>query len=168
MAGESAGARWSPESERASQRHLGGCRVGGAVSFHTQARCGMPQFVVHEHYASTHHYDFRLERDGVFKSWVLPKGLPEQRGARRLAISVDDHDLDFGGFEGRIPEGEYGAGVITIWDRGSYESVAWSDTRIVVDLHGDRVKGRYELVRFSRKGPREWLMFRIDSPLSSK
>ncbi len=79
--------------------------------------------MVQEHFARTHHYDFRLERDGVFKSWVLRKSVTNSPGVRLLAIQVEDHDLKFGDFEGRIPRGEYGAGKISIWDSAYvYES----------------------------------------------
>jgi bifunctional non-homologous end joining protein LigD len=104
------------------------------------------------------HYDFRLERDGVFVSWAVPKGLPEEASVQRLAIRVEDHALAFGDFEGEIPEGQYGAGTIQVWDRGDYDLLAWSEERIEVRLHGQRYSGRYALVRFRRKGEREWLV----------
>jgi putative restriction endonuclease len=87
------------------------------------------RFVVQRHQARTLHYDFRLSKDGVFKSWAVPKGLPEQAGIRRLALVTKDHDLAFGDFEGTIPAGEYGAGSIEIWDRGEYTEMKWSDER---------------------------------------
>lgn len=118
------------------------------------------RFVVQKHRARTLHYDFRLERDGVFKSWAVPKGVPEEVGERHLAIQVPDHPLEYGSFEGTIPEGEYGAGTVEIWDAGTYELLEWSDDTIGFVLHGRRLEGKYALVRFSRKGPRDWLLFR--------
>lgn len=118
------------------------------------------RFVVQRHEARSLHFDFRLERDGVFKSWVIPKGLPERQGVRRLAIQVEDHPLDFGNFEGVIPEGEYGAGTVEIWDRGGYEPYEWDDDRIVFTLFGQRLNGTYSLVRFRHGGDREWLIFK--------
>ena len=118
------------------------------------------RFVVQKHRARTLHYDFRLERDGVFKSWAVPKGIPESAGPRHLAIQVPDHPLEYGSFEGTIPKGEYGAGTVEIWDAGTYELLEWSDDAIGFILHGQRLKGTYALVRFERKGPRNWLVFR--------
>lgn len=117
-------------------------------------------FVVQKHEARRLHYDFRLERDGVLKSWAVPKGMPENEGEKRLGIQVEDHALEFGNFEGTIPEGQYGAGTIEIWDRGYYETEQWTDGVIVVDLHGERLRGRYNLVRFPRGGANAWLIFR--------
>ena len=118
------------------------------------------RFVVQKHQARTLHYDFRLERDGVFKSWAMPKGIPETIGTRRLAVQVPDHPLDYGSFEGTIPEGEYGAGTVEIWDEGTYELLEWSGDAIGLILHGHRLQGTYSLIRFDRKGPRDWLLFR--------
>lgn len=118
------------------------------------------RFVVQKHAARTLHYDFRLEKDGVFKSWAIPKGVPELHGVRRLAIQVEDHALTFGEFEGVIPEGEYGAGTVEIWDRGTYQLHEWHDDRIVFTLLGERLNGTYNLVRFRHGGDREWLIFR--------
>lgn len=121
------------------------------------------RFVVHEHFARTHHFDFRLERAGVFKSWAVPKGPPTEPGVRRLAMQVEDHDLAFGDFEGEIPESEYGAGRIQIWDRGTYEVRTWTEERIEVVLHGTHLRGDFVLVRFRSKGEREWLLYKLRS-----
>lgn len=113
-----------------------------------------------EHHARTHHFDFRLEKDGVFKSWAVPKGLPDAVGVKRLAIQVDDHALEFGGFEGTIPQGEYGAGEIRVWDSGTYDLVEWSHDRIKVNLHGTEVVGSFEILKFKHGKEREWLIIR--------
>jgi len=119
-----------------------------------------PRFVLHEHFAKHHHFDFRLERNGVLVSWAVPRGLPEQPGERRLAIAVEDHPPDYIGFEGTIPEGEYGAGAVKIADTGTYEPVLWETDRIEVILHGARFSGKYTLVRFKKAGDKEWLVLR--------
>lgn len=118
------------------------------------------RFVVQKHSARTLHFDFRLEKDGVFKSWAVPKGLPQRTGVRRLAIQVADHALAFGDFQGTIPEGEYGAGAIEIWDRGTYQLHEWHDDRIVFTLSGERLNGTYNLIRFRHGRDREWLIFK--------
>ena len=120
-----------------------------------------PIFVVQKHQARTLHYDFRLKKDGVLKSWAVTKGVPTEKGVKRLAIEVEDHDLEFANFEGSIPEGEYGAGTVEIWDRGTCEMEEWLPDRIVFKLEGARLKGRYCLVRFKRAGEREWLLSRV-------
>jgi len=118
------------------------------------------RFVVQEHFARTHHYDFRLEHQGVFKSWVLRKPVPRSAGIRRLAIAVEDHDLGFGDFEGEIPQGEYGAGTVRLWDRGTYEPTRWEPNRISFRLSGAKITGTYSLIRFPRGGPDRWLLLR--------
>ena len=120
----------------------------------------MPRFVLQEHFARTHHYDFRLERDGVFKSWVLRKPFTRTSPVRRLAIQVEDHDLGFGDFEREIPRGRYGAGKVVLWDRGEYEPVRWDDRKITFRLHGRRLAGEYSLIRFQRAGPNGRLLVR--------
>jgi len=121
----------------------------------------MGQFVIQEHYARSYHFDFRLEKDGVFKSWAVPKGVPETEGARRLAIQVDDHALDFGDFEGTIPEGQYGAGKIIIWDKGIYAPIEWSANRITFKLQGSRINGSFRLTRFTGAENHKWLLKKI-------
>lgn len=116
------------------------------------------RFVIQRHHARTLHDDFRLEREGVFKSWALPKGMPTEPGVQRLAIETVDHGLDFGDFEGTIPADQYGAGVIETCDRGTYTVDRWDDEVILVVLSGARVSGRYVLVRFARGGDKAWLL----------
>ncbi|MDD1690387.1 MAG: ATP-dependent DNA ligase [Methanoregula sp.] len=119
-----------------------------------------PRFVLHEHFARHHHFDFRLEHEGVLVSWAVPKGLPEQPGERRLGIAVEDHALDYIGFSGTIPEGEYGAGDVKIADTGTYTPVLWEPGRIEVILNGARYSGKFVLVRFRKAGEKEWLILR--------
>ena len=120
-------------------------------------------FVVHEHHARNLHFDLRLERDGVLKSWAVPKGVPLVPGEKHLAVVVEDHPLEYGHFEGEIPEGEYGAGTVSIWDNGTYETKHWDDEKIEISFHGKRLIGPYVLVRFKRAGNNEWLLFRAGS-----
>jgi DNA ligase D-like protein (predicted ligase)/DNA ligase D-like protein (predicted 3'-phosphoesterase) len=119
-------------------------------------------FVVQEHHARRLHYDFRLERDGVLKSWAVPKGIPETPEDKRLAVEVEDHPLDYAGFEGEIPEGNYGAGKVIIWDTGTYTPKVWDEKMVEVTLNGSRLKGRYVLVKLKpkRAGEKSWLMLK--------
>jgi len=119
-----------------------------------------PRFVIQEHEARTHHFDFRLEKDGVLKSWAVPKGVPEAVNIKRLAIQVEDHPLEYAGFEGTIPTGQYGAGTVRIWDSGHYECHEWEPDKIVFTLHGRRLEGTYSLVRFEGGGPHSWLFIK--------
>ncbi len=118
-----------------------------------------PTFVIQEHHASSLHWDFRLEHDGVLASWALPKGLPVFPDANHLAVQVEDHPLEYGKFSGTIPKGEYGAGKVSIWDRGRYDCEKWRPREIMVVLHGKRAKGRYVL--FPTKG-NNWMIHRMD------
>jgi len=118
------------------------------------------RFVVQEHHASRLHYDFRLERDGVLKSWAVPKGPSMDPSQKRLAIAVDDHDLEYASYEGIIPAGQYGAGAVVTWDAGTYEVTSWKPTEIVFELHGKRLRGGFALVRLSRGKENEWLLLK--------
>jgi DNA ligase D-like protein (predicted 3'-phosphoesterase) len=118
-----------------------------------------PFFVVQKHHARSLHYDFRLEMDNVLKSWAVPKEPPTKVGVRRLAIEVEDHDLDYADFEGEIPEGEYGAGKVEIWDKGTYNLLSRKENKIVFELQGEKLKGKYTLVQFSTE-KKNWLLFR--------
>jgi bifunctional non-homologous end joining protein LigD len=117
-------------------------------------------FVLHEHFARHHHYDFRLEKDNVLKSWAVPKGLPETFKDRRLAVETEDHGLSFINFEGPIPDGEYGAGDVRIADAGTYRQVRWLPEKIEVVLYGQRFSGTYVLVRFRHAEPGQWLVIK--------
>jgi DNA ligase D-like protein (predicted 3'-phosphoesterase) len=117
-------------------------------------------FVVQEHHASHLHYDLRLESEGVLRSWAVPKGIPEKPGQRHLAVETEDHPLEYAGFEGTIPEGEYGAGEVKIWDAGIFEPLVWEKDKIEMVMKGDRLSGRYVLVRFKKAGEKDWLLFR--------
>jgi DNA ligase D-like protein (predicted ligase)/DNA ligase D-like protein (predicted 3'-phosphoesterase) len=117
-------------------------------------------FVIHEHHARHTHFDLRLERDGVLKSWAVPKGIPEVPGEKHLAVAVEDHPLDYGHFEGTIPAGEYGAGSVSIWDNGTYDTKLWENDKIEITFHGKKLTGHYVLVTFKRAGKSEWLVFK--------
>lgn len=121
----------------------------------------MPEFVVHEHHATRIHFDFRLEMEGVLKSWAVPKGPSMNPADRRLAIMVDDHPLEYGSFEGTIAEGQYGAGAVRIWDRGTYELVDGSIDSGKLDffMHGAALKGAFVLTRLKGKD-KDWLLIK--------
>ena len=108
----------------------------------------MPRFVVQEHHATNLHWDFRLEHEGVAPSWAVPKGVPEETGVRRLAVQVEDHTVAYMSHE---------SGNVSIWDEGDYELEKWEDGKIVIQLHGKRVHGRYALIRTDGKN---WLLHR--------
>jgi DNA ligase D-like protein (predicted ligase)/DNA ligase D-like protein (predicted 3'-phosphoesterase) len=125
----------------------GGRKVGSGNSF-----------VVQEHRSRRLHWDFRLERDGVLVSWVVPKGVPEESGQTHLAVQTEDHPLEYGGFEGTIPKGQYGEGEVTAWDKGFYVPIKWDSNKIEVYLVGQRLKGKYEIVKI--KDDKEWLILK--------
>ena len=122
-----------------------------------------PIFVIQEHHARALHWDFRLERDGVLVSWALPKGLPADPKVNHLAVHVEDHPFDYKDFEGEIPKGEYGAGYVRIWDRGTYETEKWRPSEVMVVLHGERTEGRYVLFPTGSPDAKDWMIHRMDA-----
>jgi len=159
--------RRSEVAALATTRALVGCLSGGVVI----SDAPTPTFVVQEHQASRHHYDLRLEVDGVLKSWAVPKGPSMDPGVKRLAVQVGDHDMAAGSFEG-IHEG--GGGSVIIWDRGTYRNTkidangaevtmrdALEQGRVEIRLVGTKLAGGYLLVRTKRKGPKpSWLLIK--------
>lgn len=131
-------------------------------------------FVVQRHKASSLHYDFRLEADGVLKSWAVPKGPSMNPADKRLAMKVEDHPLEYRNFSGIIPEGNYGAGIVEIWDHGTYRLID-ADSKedaaklmkrmlqkgdVKVDLKGRKLKGEFALVRMKSAGKNAWLLIK--------
>ncbi|MGB9764627.1 MAG: DNA polymerase ligase N-terminal domain-containing protein [Candidatus Saccharicenans sp.] len=119
-------------------------------------------YVIQKHYASHLHYDLRLEENGVLKSWAIPKRPPKISGIKRLAVEVEDHPLGYENFEGSIPEGEYGAGRVEIWDKGSYEPINISENKKEILINGQKLKGLYTFVRLKNQSSKEklWLFFK--------
>lgn len=115
------------------------------------------KYVIQEHKASHLHWDLRLELDGVAKSWAVPKEPILKGGVRRLAVQVEDHDIDYMDFEGEIGEG-YGKGSVKIWDKGYWEPESINEKKIVAVIHGKKLNGRYTLLNFKEKN---WLFFKI-------
>jgi len=115
------------------------------------------KYCIQKHHATNLHYDLRLELDGVAKSWAIPKGPSTEEGVKRLAVRVEDHSIDYMDFEGEIEEGSYGAGKVELWDRGFWESESVKDEKIVMIIHGEKLKGRFTLLRF---GDKNWLFFK--------
>ena len=115
-------------------------------------------YVIQKHDATRLHYDFRLEMDGVLKSWAIPKTPPTESGIKRLAVQVEDHPIEYANFEGTIPEEQYGAGTVEIWDKGRYAMKERKEDKLIFEIKGNKLKGLYCLVRF--KGKENWLFFK--------
>lgn len=139
------------------------------------AGSSQPIFVIQKHDASNLHYDFRLEVDGVLKSWAVPKGPSTDPGEKRLALPTEDHPLDYADFEGVIPEGEYGGGTVLVWDRGPYRNLrtekedqavsmseALDEGKVEVWLEGEKVPGGYALIRTGGGDDERWLLIKMD------
>ena len=123
------------------------------------------RFVVQEHHARRLHWDLRLERDGVLVSWAVPNGIPDDPGQNRKAIRTEDHPLSYIDFEGEIPRGSYGAGTVKVWDHGTYACEKFEPGKVIVDFHGERLRGRYALFATARKGEgegKDWMIHRMD------
>lgn len=125
------------------------------------------RFVIHEHQSSHHHFDLRLEMDGVFKSWAIPKGPSMNPREKRLAIAVADHPLEYGSYQGIIPESSYGTGPVVIWDQGFYKLIDTDDPlsqlgagHLTFELHGSKLRGKFALRYFPRR-ENEWLLMKI-------
>src|SRR6202158_2877026 len=134
-------------------------------------------FVVQKHRASHLHYDFRLEADGVLKSWAIPKGPPLDPSVKRLAMQVEDHPVDYAGFEGVIPEGEYGGGTVMVWDKGTWTpespdpAAALEKGDLKFTLHGKKLKGSWVLVRtrgFGSSTKTSWLLIKHRDDFASR
>jgi bifunctional non-homologous end joining protein LigD len=136
------------------------------------------RFIIQKHDATRLHYDFRLEMAGVLKSWAVPKGLPWASGEKHLAVEVEDHPLEYAGFEGIIPKGQYGGGTVMLWDRGTYDAEggeplkALRAGRITLHLEGEKAKGEWTLIRLrgSEQKP-QWLLLKTGEavrPISKK
>jgi bifunctional non-homologous end joining protein LigD len=123
---------------------------------------GAPRFVVQEHSARRLHWDLRLEHAGVAVSWAIPNGIPDDPSENRKAVHTEDHPLEYLEFEGEIPAGEYGAGTVRIWDRGTYELHKWEQGKVVVSFDGERLSGRYALFRAGSE--KDWMIHRMDPP----
>jgi bifunctional non-homologous end joining protein LigD len=131
------------------------------------AKSSTNTFVIQKHRATRLHYDFRLEMEGVLRSWAIPKGPSFNPSEKRLAVETEDHPIDYGGFEGVIPKGNYGAGNVIIWDNGTYEMVdpetpekGWKKGKLHFTLKGKKLRGEWVLVRGSRE-PKQWIFFKV-------
>jgi len=119
-----------------------------------------PIYLIQRHEASHLHWDLRLEFNGVLKSWAVPKEPAKEPGIKRLAIQTEDHPLPYALFEGEIPEGQYGAGSVSIWDKGTFNLLEKTADKILFDVYGIRLNGVYCLIKTKQAGGRNWLFFR--------
>jgi bifunctional non-homologous end joining protein LigD len=135
-----------------------------AVNTDGEARA---RFVVQEHHATRLHWDLRLEHDGVLASWAIPNGIPPHPAENRLAVHTEDHPLEYLDFEGDIPAGEYGAGTMRIWDRGTFETHLWDEKKVEITFYGERLRGRYGLfpIGKGKEAEKDWMIHRMDPPL---
>jgi len=115
-------------------------------------------YVIQKHAATHLHFDLRLEMDGVLKSWAIPKEPPTSPNVKRLAVQVEDHPVSYASFEGTIPEGEYGAGTVEIWDKGTGKLIDRKENKLIVEINGAKLKGAYVLVQLKDK--KNWLFFK--------
>ena len=115
-------------------------------------------YVIQKHAATHLHFDLRLEMDGVLKSWAIPKEPPTSPAVKRLAVQVEDHPVEYASFEGTIPEGEYGAGTVEIWDKGTYQLVDRKENKLIIEIDGSKLNGAYVLVRLKDK--KNWIFFK--------
>jgi DNA ligase D-like protein (predicted ligase)/DNA ligase D-like protein (predicted 3'-phosphoesterase) len=150
----------APLNEYAAKRHFTQTQEPPAQKEPSESGDKEKIFVVQEHHARRLHYDFRLERDGVLKSWAVPRGIPETPEDKRLAVQVEDHPIEYAKFAGQIPAGQYGAGQVIIWDKGTYETKVWDEKMVEVILDGKKLQGRYVLVPLKKVGKNNWLMLR--------
>ena len=134
-------------------------------------------YVIQKHAASRLHYDFRLELDGVLKSWAVPKGPSLDPADKRLAVEVEDHPLEYGSFEGKIPKGQYGGGSVLLWDRGTWMPLVDPNEglrrgNLKFELHGKKLSGRWALIRMSgraaEEGKKNWLLIKERDPGAKK
>jgi bifunctional non-homologous end joining protein LigD len=123
-----------------------------------------PRFVIQQHDATRLHWDLRLEHEGVLASWAIPNFLPDAPRDNRLAVHTEDHPIEYLDFHGEIPKGQYGAGTMTIFDRGTYDVLKWEPRKIEVDLHGERISGRYALFPLDKGEGKDWMIHRMDPP----
>jgi bifunctional non-homologous end joining protein LigD len=146
-----------PAAKDGSGAKKGRGKAGG------RKRAAAPRFVVQEHSARRLHWDLRLEHDAVAASWAIPNGIPEDPDENRKAVHTEDHPLEYLEFEGEIPAGEYGAGSMRVWDRGTYELHKWEPGKVVLSFEGERLHGRYALFRAGRS-EKDWMIHRVDPP----